>query len=193
MENHVLDSNFNRAEIFPIGYVYISTRNEDPSLMFAGTWTPIKDVFLLTAGDTYQGGQTGGEATHSLLETEMPPHTHTTSGSDGTHTHINELLSPREADKVGNVWSGNTVPARYNNNNVIYPGFVESSNHSTSPYYYDYGLKAPSSSWKFSRAKSGSENYHNHTLSTVGGSEGAVVPHNNMPPYRVVYAWERTS
>lgn len=59
---------------FPIGYIYLSTSNVNPGQFFGGTWEPIKDRFLLLAGDTYKGGQTGGEATHKLTIDEMPRH-----------------------------------------------------------------------------------------------------------------------
>ena len=58
--------------IYPIGFVYISINNINPSTLFGGTWEQIKDTFLLAAGDTYAAGATGGEATHTLIETELP-------------------------------------------------------------------------------------------------------------------------
>lgn len=61
---------------FPIGYIYLSTSNVNPGQFFGGTWEPIKDRFLLLAGDTYKGGQTGGEASHQLTVNEMPSHKH---------------------------------------------------------------------------------------------------------------------
>lgn len=61
---------------FPIGYIYLSTSSINPSEIFGGTWEPIKDRFLLLAGDTYTGGQTGGETTHKLTTNEMPSHNH---------------------------------------------------------------------------------------------------------------------
>ena len=61
---------------FPIGYIYLSTSNVNPGQFFGGTWEPIKDRFLLLAGDTYKGGQTGGEAKHTLTINEMPSHFH---------------------------------------------------------------------------------------------------------------------
>ena len=61
---------------FPIGYIYLSTSNVNPGQFFGGTWEPIKDRFLLLAGDTYKGGQTGGEAEHTLTIDEIPPHDH---------------------------------------------------------------------------------------------------------------------
>lgn len=62
--------------LYPIGSIYISTNNTNPSLLFGGNWVQIKDKFLLSCGDTYNNGATGGSATVSLTESEMPRHTH---------------------------------------------------------------------------------------------------------------------
>lgn len=53
--------------IYPIGSIYISINNTNPSTMFGGTWEQIEDAFLLAAGDTYAGGSTGGNANHKHL------------------------------------------------------------------------------------------------------------------------------
>ena len=63
--------------IYPIGAIYISINNTNPSAFFGGTWEQIKDTFLLAAGSTYTAGATGGEATHTLTTEEMPEHNHT--------------------------------------------------------------------------------------------------------------------
>lgn len=60
------------------GSIYMSVNNIDPSTFFGGTWEQIKDVFLLSAGDTYKAGATGGEAKHTLTVAEMPKETLTT-------------------------------------------------------------------------------------------------------------------
>lgn len=62
--------------IYPIGSIYISTNDVNPATIFGGKWEQIKDTFLLSAGDTYQAGSTGGESTHQLTYNEMPSHTH---------------------------------------------------------------------------------------------------------------------
>ena len=70
--------------IYPVDSIYISINNVNPSTLFGGTWERIKDTFLLAAGDTYTGGSTGGEATHTLTQGEMPKHTHAMySGNSG--------------------------------------------------------------------------------------------------------------
>ena len=74
---------------YPVGCIYMSTSNINPNSIFGfGTWTQIKDKFLLAAGDNYVAGSTGGEVNHALSANEMPSHSHSASVSDnGAHTH----------------------------------------------------------------------------------------------------------
>ena len=73
--------------IYPIGSVYMSVSPTNPTYLFGGTWVQIKDTFLLSAGDNYTAGDTGGEATHTLTTQEIPAHRHkigANGGGDGT-------------------------------------------------------------------------------------------------------------
>lgn len=61
----------------PVGSYYWSSVETNPGKLFPGTnWTQIKDRFVLAAGDEYSVGATGGKATHTLTEEEMPSHKH---------------------------------------------------------------------------------------------------------------------
>jgi hypothetical protein len=62
--------------VYPIGSIYITVNNTNPGTIFTGTWEQITDKFLLAAGEKYNAGSTGGEATHKLTVAEMPPHRH---------------------------------------------------------------------------------------------------------------------
>lgn len=63
--------------LYPVGSIYISTNNTNPSNYFGGVWERIKGRFLLAADDnTYKIGSTGGEATHKLTVDEIPSHQH---------------------------------------------------------------------------------------------------------------------
>ena len=64
--------------VYPVGSIYLSVGSTSPATLFGGTWTQIKDTFLLGAGDDYTLGDTGGEATHTLTIAEMPSHVHNT-------------------------------------------------------------------------------------------------------------------
>lgn len=63
--------------IYPVGSIYMSVNAANPETLFGGTWQQIKDRFLLSAGDTYAAGTSGGSAKATL-----PSHTHTV-GSGG--------------------------------------------------------------------------------------------------------------
>lgn len=117
-------------EIYPVGSIYLSTANVDPGAIFGGTWQRIKDTFLLTAGDTYAAGSTGGEAEHKLTTQEMP-----------SHSHVQVVSYSSGSTGWVNTWSGSNIA-----------GTQQST-----------------------------------------GSAGGDQAHNNMPPYLVVYAWERTA
>lgn len=75
--------------IYPIGSIYISMSDVNPTDLFhMGVWEQIKDSFLLSAGDIYKAGVSGGEAAHQLTIEEMPLHTHeSTLAEAGAHTH----------------------------------------------------------------------------------------------------------
>ena len=66
---------------FPVGAIYLSVNSTSPASLFGGTWTEIKDRFLLAAGDTYAAGVTGGSADAVIAE-----HDHFIFGRDAGAT-----------------------------------------------------------------------------------------------------------
>ena len=71
--NEKIDTNTNNiAQLYPVGSIYLSVNDTNPSTFIGGTWERIKDRFLLAAGDTYAAGSTGGEAKHVLTVSELP-------------------------------------------------------------------------------------------------------------------------
>ena len=68
---------------YPVGSIYLAVNNTSPASLFGGTWTQLKDRFLLGAGSTYTNGNTGGASTVTLTVDQMPSHGHTIyDGSD---------------------------------------------------------------------------------------------------------------
>lgn len=62
---------------YPIGSIYMSTENVNPSIHFGGTWELYgKNKFLIGAGGKYGGGETGGDETITLTGNQMPSHGH---------------------------------------------------------------------------------------------------------------------
>lgn len=58
--------------LYPVGAIYISADSTSPASLFGGTWESIGGRFLLGADATYTAGSTGGEAEHTLTESELP-------------------------------------------------------------------------------------------------------------------------
>lgn len=58
--------------IYPVGSIYLSVNNVNPSVLFGGEWERIKDRFLLAAGDTYAAGAAGGSDTVTLTQSQVP-------------------------------------------------------------------------------------------------------------------------
>lgn len=74
----------------PVGSLYWTSSTENPATTFGGgTWTRIKDRFILAAGDTYANGNTGGAATVTLTADQIPSHNHsfTPAGSVSVTTN----------------------------------------------------------------------------------------------------------
>ena len=133
-------------KIYPIGSIYISTSTESPADLFGGTWERIKDRFLLSAGDTYAAGNTGGSANATL-----PSHTHT-FGSGGYQMW---------GAKIG---TGSTEPGNQISGDAKY--YAAAKGKSTSNYKW---------------------------LEHVDSKGVSDVSQANMPPYLVVYVWQRIS
>lgn len=63
-------------KVYPIGSIYMSANDAEPSVLFGGTWERLKDRFLLGAGDDYVAGTTGGEKTVVLTKEQLATHMH---------------------------------------------------------------------------------------------------------------------
>lgn len=88
------DIHFSADLIYPVGSIYMSVNDTNPTTLFGGTWEQIKDKFLLSCGDTYANGSTGGEATHTLTIDEMPSHTHSTDFLSWTNSYGEKHNNP---------------------------------------------------------------------------------------------------
>lgn len=122
--------NISLNDVYPVGSVYMSVNNTNPSTLFGGTWVQLKDRFLLGAGDTYTNGSTGGEANHTLTINEMPSHTHTQnqhrhtlgsdwssgSGSAGAYTHSSNRKTTNKYSDYTTATNNNTGGGQAHNN-----------------------------------------------------------------------------
>lgn len=103
--------------IYPVGSIYMSVSATSPNTLFGGTWEQMPaGRVLLAQGSadwgTYNAGDTGGEATHTLTTNEMPSHNHSAStNSAGEHTHTYNWVLGGSSIQVpdGGGWYGTTT------------------------------------------------------------------------------------
>lgn len=63
--------------LLPVGIYITLSVDTDPATLWGGTWERLEEGrTLIAAGSTYTAGSTGGEATHTLINSEMPSHNH---------------------------------------------------------------------------------------------------------------------
>lgn len=63
-------------DVYPVGSIYMSVLSTSPQILFGGSWTQIKDKFLLACGDDYTNGESGGAKEVALTKEQMPEHNH---------------------------------------------------------------------------------------------------------------------
>lgn len=109
-------------KIYPVGSIYMSVNSAEPSTLFGGTWARIKDAFLLSAGDIYDAGTTGGEATHTLTTEEMPQHRHA-SGTGYSSSTVPDYFGGSTANygiRSGDKTDASVIWSDYEGNNVAH-------------------------------------------------------------------------
>lgn len=166
-----LDNNISFVNIIdlirPIGSLYWSEKNTNPSTIYPGTtWVQITDTFIVAAGSTYQAGGSYGAASHTHTSAA---HTHTT----GNHTltvaempkHTHSINRPRWWTGEERSESGGSVYA----STATRPGAVTGT-------IYETGNSQPHS--------------HGNTGSTTPGNTGSS---SNIPPSIAMYCWKRTA
>lgn len=184
--------------IYPIGSIYISYKNEDPNVIFVGTWeTTAKGrmimgdvgdgVYANTHADNAYGGGTvmidsanysylkagvrGGEYVHTLTANESVQHTHGIAASALSHTH------------------GITDPGHTHMT-------VQSANGSGS------GVGTTTTSIGNGTFNTATSNSRSDITIQSGGpgfveTQGVYAfngeSHNNVSPYEVYYVWKRVA
>lgn len=183
---NIIDPTFKTALLnfcYPVGSLYWSSNSTDPSTLFGGTWTPIKDCFVWAKGNNDTVNATGGSKTVTLTEQQIPSHTHTFTGSAVTSGGMSANTSH----------SHNLIA-------IINGGSRKQDVGAGSPTAQQSGEKhcmsVTDNRWHYQYTTSNSVSIaHTHSVTASGtnSSTGGGQAHDNMPPYIVKYCWERTA
>ena len=150
--------------VYPIGSIYISANNVNPSEFLGGNWDQITDKFLLAAGSKYTAGSVGGSATKTISKANLPnytlysaSHSHTFTGTAVSHHHSvsNIQYTTGYGNNLNAASTGQGHGTSYTNSTSITPSGTNSST----------------------------------TITVNSGGSGTAL--DIMPPYEVVYAWKR--
>lgn len=107
--------------VYPVGSIYQSVIATSPASVIGGTWSAIKDRFLVGAGSSYSATAQGGEATHKLTVNEMPSHNHLmgtfwhvgTTGNIGQGTYWAGEYESYDTANTGGGAAHNNIPPYY--------------------------------------------------------------------------------
>lgn len=175
------------SKAYPVGAIYCSTVETNPHDLFGfGKWEYIEQGrVLLSQGDKYSAGSTGGAETHTLTTQEMPKHNHGGNTSEGGgHTHTGTAQEAGEHTHKGYAYM------TYTKGSGSFIGFPDGNKYGVRPnvnYSYDIDVQA-SGAHNHTIAIDSAGN-HTHAINQEGGGQA----HSIMQPYLSVYMWKRVS
>lgn len=99
--------------LYPIGSIYMSIQDTNPSVFFGGTWERIAKGKTLVGvdesdSDFNASSKTGGEKEHKLTIAEMPAHDHNTTKGVSNDNLVLMAVGQNIYGKSGNGIEGGT-------------------------------------------------------------------------------------
>lgn len=186
-------------KIYPVGSIYMSIVESNPSTLFGGTWERIEGQFLIGCNGTYPNGTTGGATNTTLAVANLPGHTHSFSATSGNqsanHTHSGSTGN----QSAGHTHSFGATSGGQSSDHTHWAATTTNGNHGHL-CYKSWGFATGSGGWNWVMGTvddgfSGSGNWtanagdHNHTLTTggvsanhthwVGGTTGGISANHN--------------
>ena len=172
-------------QIYPIGSMYVSTKETSPASLFGGSWTKIKDKFLYATSTTGDAGKDGGNSTtsytpagtvtgsvggHALTVAQIPQHGHPQNYSGGGDGDTNRAITR----STGGSTAEDNVHGKYQG--------CYMPNHAgwSSTYYTIIGT-----------GRVGGGESHTHSFS--GSFKGTAASLSINPAHYTVHAWVRTA
>ena len=156
-------------DVYPVGSIYMSVNNVNPSQLFGGRWEQIQGRFLLAAGGGYAAGTTGGASSQPVsMSVNVPNHWHYFGTENNNNGRFGIAKSKVSAISHSN-WGGYVV---WNGHNG----------------HQGTDVNAPVSALTDIDPRSlVTDGAHGSATATASTNI------NTMPPYLAVYVWRRTA
>lgn len=179
--------------VYPVGSIYISVVNTNPSSLFGGTWVAFANGRTLVGVDTSQSDfstvqKTGGSSTVTLTSSQMPSHTHSISHTHGLNSHKHSFSATTSSGgSHAHNWSYDfdaaAGSARYSPHRAYGAGYGNDAVTSTNGAH-THSVSGTTGAASGSTAKAST---------STSGSAGSGGAHSNLQPYITVYMWRRTA
>lgn len=176
---------FDIDDVYPVGSIYMSVQSTSPSVLFGGTWEQIKDTFLLSAGNTYSAGSTGGSADAVVVTHNHTQNSHNHTQNSHNHTQNSHGHSSGENLTLIKAKTPNQVGRRQVGSGGTNRGYAYTTNSTSSSDALDVG--GVSSTVATNQATTAT----NNATTATNNSTGVDGTGKNMPPYLAVYVWKR--
>lgn len=151
----------------PVGSYFITESADNPAEIFGGgVWQKLEGRVLLGTSSSYSVGTEGGEAMHTLTESELPSHTHNSTIKTLTYSgNTVAFFNAGDANKGGS-WYGDSQ------------FMIAAARKLSSTSGVDHVLN---------------EGNLETGKAIITANTGGGASHNNLPPYRAVNIWRRTA
>lgn len=183
-------------KMYPVGSIYITNTNTNPSSTLGGTWQAYAQGRTLVGvdGSSYKSsGLTGGKAIKSITTSNMAAHTHnasisgkvtstfkgtsTATSSNGSHNHT---IPANTSDTEAKNYSLIVTETGFLGRVVVYSNPATSTSSSFSSHTHTLTPSGTVSS-----------TFKGNTSNTSATGSGSSVNFQN--PYITVYIWKRTA
>ena len=186
--NYIISARTLVDQIYPVGSIYVSTKETSPSSLFGGNWTKIKDKFLYATSATGDAGKNGGSSTtsytpagtisgtvqgHALTIKELAKHSHVQMKAGDSRNHHLDVSSSNSYSTIAYSGDGTTATS-YQTDGIA-----------------DYYQDAWGSRYPIATQTTGIGDAHSHGFS--GSFTGTPASLSINPAHYTVHAWVRIS